>query len=192
MGNKSSRTGKPQGAGKRLAHVYPSPDGAAQEQEGSAQGPRDGQEARSAPQEEPEPQSDATQGDEPNQGVSGLPEWITFWIGLTIVMGTLLLMGYLHLTNEHGPPEFRINPLPNQASRLEAGYYLPIEVTNVGGQTAEEVSLKIILIPAEGSPEDQSYSIHFLSPRETDRSTIIFQNDPSQGTLEYTISFSDP
>lgn len=207
MDNKEpkSKAGPPSSPRRHTAHepdaatvrLYPSPESDEEQEresdDSAKQSREQGDDASSGKQEQEkdDKQEEGEKGDKKNEE-SGLPEWITFGVGLLIVVGTLLLMTYLHFTSESGPPEIQVSALTNQVPRRAAGYYLPVEVTNTGGETAEDVSVQLTLVPPEGSPESKTFAIRFLSPRETEKSTVIFQTDPTKGTIEYTVSFSNP
>ncbi|MDQ4078483.1 MAG: hypothetical protein M3220_19840 [Chloroflexota bacterium] len=150
------------------------------------------QQAQQRKSKQKEQQGKSQQKNQQEQQGTPLAEWIVFGISLTLLVTLIITLSYLHVTGESGPPEIRVLPLVQEVARHEAGYYLPVEVVNVGGETAENVSVSLTLRPPQGQAESKTYSIHFLSPRETDRSTVIFQSDPSQGTLHYTLSFSNP
>jgi uncharacterized protein (TIGR02588 family) len=110
-----------------------------------------------------------------------LLEWAVFAVGLVLVVATL---GYLVRESiaDHGkPPEVVVRlgePRPS-----ESGYLLPVEVTNTGQATAEDVLVPIFLEMSDGSREEAELSIAFL-PRNSKRNGwVSFRGDPSQGTL---------
>ena len=118
-------------------------------------------------------------------------EWAVFAIGLLLVLATL---GYLvseSIGDVGGPPEVvaRLgDPRPSAS-----GHLVPVEVTNVGETTAEDVRVPIFLELADGKREEAELSIAFL-PRNSKRDGwVSFRGDPRQGTLSLgAIAFEVP
>ena len=127
------------------------------------------------------------------QGESGgLPEWITFFAGLIVVLLTTILLTYLHFAGDQGPPEIRIEPLVDEVRAAEEGYYLPVAVHNAGGETAEDVQVEVTLDLPDGAPETITFTLRFLLPSETGEVTLLFSGDPRAGEITSTVSFKVP
>ena len=125
----------------------------------------------------------------------GLPEWVSFGIGLTIVLITTALLIYLHVTREDSPPLIVVEPVnaaPGETETMTGMYALPVFVENTGGQTAEDVLVQLTLETGQGEKETVSFTLRFLSPRERQIVTVQFQNDPAGGTLSHVLSFLTP
>ena len=122
----------------------------------------------------------------------GWPEWITFAVGLVIVLGVIGLQIYLHVEGETGPP--RIVVQPDLAALYQEGndYYLPVKITNEGGSTAEDVNVQISLENISGKAETISLLVDFLSPEEVSQPVVVFKTNPSQGDLTYLVTFKNP
>ena len=72
-------------------------------------------------------------------------------------------------------------------------YYLPVEVTNRGGRTAEEVVVQAELVGSDGSAEESEFTLDFLAGGETREGTAVFATDPSTGELTIDVaSFQSP
>lgn len=161
----------------------------------SGEGQNDGQGERSANEQEQEEQQDGggeQEAQQESQNGNGLPEWITFFVGLAIVLLTMGTLTYLHFTNERTPPEIQVIPRTESVRQTPTGFYLPVELRNLGGETAEDVGVDLTLTPPEGEPISRGFTIRFLASRESDTATVVFPIDPREGTLEHTISFFDP
>ena len=121
----------------------------------------------------------------------GLPEWISFGIGLAIVLATLALYIYVHYQGKMGPPQLDVKPHLDAVYTAGGSYYLPIDVSNTGGSTAQDVNVQVELNYGGGS-ETISYSTLFLPPQNSQQATLVFHHDPRQGKLSYIASFLKP
>jgi uncharacterized protein (TIGR02588 family) len=107
-------------------------------------------------------------------------EWTVFAIGLVLVLATL---GYLireSIVSGDGPPDVAVELGPPRPSRH--GYLLPVEVTNSGGTTAEDVRIPIFLELPDGRREEAEMDIAFLPPDSKRKGWVSFRSDPGQGT----------
>ena len=127
-----------------------------------------------------------------NQNKIGWPEWITFSIGLVAVIAILSLLTYLHFSSGNGDPRIAVNPQVNQITQYQGKYYLPVQVKNTGGKTAQNVIVQVQLTPQQGSPESLTFQIHFLTQQETTETTLIFNQDPSKGQINIISSYQLP
>ena len=135
------------------------------------------------------------QSQQPQPPRVGLPEWVSFGIGLAVVVATTAILVLLYLTGDSAPPLIVVEPAnaaPGETQTVAEMYVLPIFVENVGGQTAEDVLVQLTLESEQGAQESVSFTVRFLSPRERQIVTVQFQNDPAQGTLSHVVSFMNP
>lgn len=118
-------------------------------------------------------------------------EWTVFVIGLVLVIATLGYLVQESITARPGPPDViaRLGAVVPSAN----GYLVPVEVSNVGSATAEDVLVPIFLDLANGKQEEAELTIAFL-PRESRRNGwISFRSDPREGTLRLgAIAFEVP
>lgn len=135
--------------------------------------------------------SQGSQGGQDSQG-TGVPEWVTFFLGLAVILAITGLLTYFHFTSEKGPPEIRVIPLTAAVRQGPAGYFLPIDVRNDGGETAADVLVQMTLEPPEGKPETVTFTMRFLAGGKTEQATVLFDTDPEAGRLSSTVSFQDP
>ena len=124
----------------------------------------------------------------------GLPEWVTFAIGLTIVLGIAILYTVLHFSNSNTAPVIEVRPQLDRVYTRAGRYYLPVYVENTGGHTAEDVTINLSLSGADGQPETESVTanVRFMPPRETSTVLITFDYDPRTGSVQYRVSFKEP
>ncbi len=144
------------------------------------------------PQGQKQGQNSNQDQEQQQQQALGLPEWITFGVGLAIVLGIIVFLTYLHVTGPKGPPRIQVIMHTEQVTHQTEGYYLPIEVRNSGGKTAEDVNVAVTLQTDQGQPETISYNIHFLPSDENKKATFLFQKDPTHGELSYLVNFKNP
>ena len=110
-------------------------------------------------------------------------EWTTLVIGAVLILALVGLVTYLYVSGENRPPVVEATSLDREIRREESAYYVPIEVTNQGGETAEDVVIQAELSTGEGAPEVTEFAIDFLAGGETAEGTVVFSTDPSAGEL---------
>jgi uncharacterized protein (TIGR02588 family) len=111
-----------------------------------------------------------------------LPERITVGLAGLIVGLIASLVVYAWATQRNEPPILEINRL--EAIRATNGqFYVPFEVVNKGGKTAESIQA-IAELRINGRLEESSdLQIDFLSSDETEEGAFIFTQDPGKGEL---------
>jgi uncharacterized protein (TIGR02588 family) len=110
-------------------------------------------------------------------------EWTTLIIGAALILALVGLVTYLYVSGDNRPPVVEATPLDREIRREEGAYYVPIEVTNQGGRTAEDVVIQAELSTGAGAPEVTEFTIDFLAGGETAAGTVVFFTDPSAGEL---------
>ena len=118
-------------------------------------------------------------------------EWTVFTAGLVLVLATLGFLVRESIVGDEGPPEVvaRVGePRPSVS-----GHLVPVEVSNIGRTTAEDVLVPILLDLPGGRREEAELNIAFL-PRGSKRNGwVSFRGDPRQGTLTLgAIAFEVP
>jgi uncharacterized protein (TIGR02588 family) len=109
-------------------------------------------------------------------------EWVTFAIASSILATLVGLVIYSWLTKKQEPPIISVTR--NAAIREQKGqFYVPFEVANTGGETAESVQIIAELRVKGEVVESGDLQIDFLSSGETEAGAFIFSRDPSQGEL---------
>lgn len=109
-------------------------------------------------------------------------EWVTFAIACFILTAVIGLVLYNWLTKKQEPPIISVTR--NTAIREEKGqFYVPFEVANTGGETAESVQIIAELRVKGEVVESGDLQIDFLSSGETEEGAFIFSRDPRQGEL---------
>jgi uncharacterized protein (TIGR02588 family) len=108
-------------------------------------------------------------------------EWATFGAA-SAVLGTVLgLIGYAWVTTPQEPPILEVQP--SEIRSVNGQFYVPFEVVNTGGETAEAIQVIAELRIGGGVEEQGEQQIDFLSRKETEEGAFIFSQDPRQGEL---------
>jgi uncharacterized protein (TIGR02588 family) len=114
-------------------------------------------------------------------------EWISFCFASLILAVIVSLVGYTWLNDKDEPPVLSLST--KQTIREANGqFYVPFEVVNSGGETAESVQIMAELeINGEVSETGQQ-QIDFLSRGEKEEGAFIFNRDPRQGKLTVRVA----
>ncbi len=109
-------------------------------------------------------------------------EWAVFGVGLALVVSTLAYLVYDGATSADTPPEVEVRLGEPRAGG--AGFLVPVRVFNRGGQTAEGVTVEVVL-ETGGSPEPErgEFTVAFLPRRSTREGWVAFSTDPRAGKL---------
>jgi uncharacterized protein (TIGR02588 family) len=139
--------------------------------------------------ESEEPQTRESGGEEAT-GKRGrsVAEWTTLAISIILILGLLALVTYVSITGGDEPPIVAARSLPDEIRHEGEAYYLPVEVTNHGGRTAQEVLIKAELVAGDGSAEETEFTLDFLAGGETREGTAVFATDPSTGELTIDVA----
>ena len=130
-------------------------------------------------------------------------EWVSLAVSGLLLASLLGLIGYEHFSRGSAPPLIQVRPQldavredPDGQGRTRGQgvtYYVPVEVKNLGDQTAEDVVVELVLQPPQGEPERAEVTIHLLAGGATQATTAIFRSDPRRGTLTATArSYLEP
>jgi uncharacterized protein (TIGR02588 family) len=116
------------------------------------------------------------------QSKRSIAEWITF-AGASLFLSTVFgLIGYSWLNTPQEPPLLTVRH--SVAVPKENGqFYVPFEVINTGGETAEAIQI-IAELRVDGQvKETGEQQVDFLSRKEKEEGTFIFSEDPRQGQV---------
>jgi uncharacterized protein (TIGR02588 family) len=109
-------------------------------------------------------------------------EWAVFGVGLVLVLATLSYLVYDGATAADTPPDVEVRL--GAARPGGAGFLVPVTVFNRGGQTAEGVSVEVVLeAPGLPEPERGEFTVAFLPRRGTREGWVSFRTDPRSGKL---------
>ena len=107
-------------------------------------------------------------------------EWAVFGVGLALVLGVLGFLAYDGATTADAPAEFQIEL--GRAEQRADGFHVPVRVKNSGGETAEGVTVEVLL-EAAGRAERGEFVLAFLPRGGTREASVTFHTDPAAGRL---------
>ena len=109
-------------------------------------------------------------------------EWVVFGVGLVLVVSTLAYLVYDGATAAGTPPDVEVRL--GEPRRGGRGFLVPVTVVNRGGETAEGVTVEVVLEGA-GSPEPErsEFTVAFLPRGGAREGWVVFRSDPRAGTL---------
>lgn len=108
-------------------------------------------------------------------------ERITLVISALILVGILGLAGWSSVRTGDAPASISVEANLDDVRETESGFYVPIMVTNTGGQTAQDVTVTGELDLGEDIPETAEITIDFLAGGETEYADLIFSSHPNEG-----------
>ena len=107
-------------------------------------------------------------------------EWAVFAAGLALVCGVLGFLAYDGATAGDRPAQFQIE-LGRPEQRGD-GFHVPVRVKNAGGETAEGVTVEVLLEGA-GATERGEFVVAFIPRGGTREASVTFHTDPGAGHL---------
>jgi uncharacterized protein (TIGR02588 family) len=116
-----------------------------------------------------------------------LAEWVTF-SGASFILAVIIgLVGYTWLTDKNQPP---IVSVTNKQTirEIDGQFYVPFEVVNTGGDTAESVQIMAELQIDGKVAETGEQQIDFLSRGEKEEGAFVFSHNPNQGQLTIRVA----
>jgi uncharacterized protein (TIGR02588 family) len=109
-------------------------------------------------------------------------EWAVFAVGLALVVSVLAYLIYDGATMGSDPPRIEVRlGTPGEGAH---NFIVPVTVTNHGDETAEGVSIEVLMESGEGGePARGELTIAFLPRRATREGFVTFQQDPRAARL---------
>jgi uncharacterized protein (TIGR02588 family) len=103
------------------------------------------------------------------------PEWVTFAVSCTVLAVTVaLIMSQAVSTPQPAAP---VAERRGAVSRLEGRFVVPVKVTNLGDEAAQNVQI-VAELQVGDLVETGDQSIDFLSGGESETVYFVFDNDP--------------
>ena len=113
-------------------------------------------------------------------------ERITLVASIIVLVSILSVAVWSNVRTGEAPPDIVVEVDMENVREMDAGFYVPIEITNNGGTTAEDLVVSGELDLGEGDPETADVTIAFLAGGETEAAEMVFSAHPEDG--EFTIS----
>lgn len=111
-----------------------------------------------------------------------LAEWVTFSAATLILAGIFGLVCYTWVNDKHEPPILSVTN-KQKIREVNGQFYVPFEIINTGGETAESVQIMAELKINNEVIETGEQQIDFLSRSEREEGAFIFKTDPRKGQL---------
>ncbi len=122
-----------------------------------------------------------------------IAEWTTLGTSVLILFAVIVLLSYEYFASSARQPVVEAQPQLEEIRQAGGAYYLPVDVTNRGERTAEDVRVQVSLSSGQGQQETSQFSLKFLAGSATERGTVIFREDPLKGNITVdAISFRKP
>ncbi|MHC0061472.1 TIGR02588 family protein [Nostoc sp. UIC 10890] len=115
-----------------------------------------------------------------------IAEWVTFSIASFILAIIVSLVGYTWLNEKNQPPILAVTK-KETIREIDGQFYVPFEVVNSGGDTAESVQIMAELLIDGKVTETGEQQIDFLSSGESEEGAFIFSKNPRQGQLNLRV-----
>ncbi|MEJ6479959.1 TIGR02588 family protein [Nostoc punctiforme UO1] len=115
-----------------------------------------------------------------------ISEWVTFSIASFILAIIVSLVGYTWLNEKNQPPIVSVTK-KETIREIDGQFYVPFEVVNSGGDTAESVQIMAELMIDGKVTETGEQQIDFLSSGESEEGAFIFTKNPRQGKLNLRV-----
>ncbi|MDZ8241383.1 MAG: TIGR02588 family protein [Nostoc sp. ChiQUE01a] len=116
-----------------------------------------------------------------------LAEWVTFSVASFILAIIVSLVVYTWLNEKNQPPVISVSR-KETIREINGQFYVPFEVANTGGDTAESVQIIAELVIDGKVAESGEQQIDFLSSREREEGAFVFSQNPGQGKLNLRIA----
>lgn len=121
-----------------------------------------------------------------------LAEWLTFSIATLILTGIVGLVCYTWVNDKHEPPILSVTN-KEKIREVNGQFYVPFEIINTGGETAESVQIMAELKINNQVAETGEQQIDFLSTSEKEEGAFVFSTDPRKGQLTLRVaSYKSP
>lgn len=121
-----------------------------------------------------------------------LAEWVTFSAATLILTGIVGLVCYTWVNDKHEPPILSVTN-KEKIREVNGQFYVPFEIINTGGETAESVQIMAELKINNQIAETGEQQIDFLSRSEKEEGAFVFSTDPRKGQLTLRVaSYKSP
>ena len=110
-------------------------------------------------------------------------EWVTFGVAACVVLAVVGLI-LVQVPGDQQPPAPVVRV--GEAVERAGGFVVPVDVTNDGDETAQNVQVTATLTVDDGEATSDQV-IDFLAGGEEERLEFVFEDDPADGELEVVV-----
>lgn len=121
-----------------------------------------------------------------------LPERITLTVSVLLLLTLVLLVTYLNYSGGQAPASIVVEPRWAEVREEDEQFYLPVEVSNSGDQTAIDLWVRLTLHGSAPEPQQAEIRAATLAGSATLRAVLRFDDDPREGDLREMVSFVEP
>lgn len=123
----------------------------------------------------------------PRQEAARIPwsEWAVAAVGSVLVLGVILYMAYLALTEHGAPPD--ISLAIERVHPASGGYLAEIVAVNSGGTTAADVTIEAVMKHRGRDIESRQLMFDFLPMHSERTAGIVFERDPGEFQVELRV-----
>ncbi|MDX2231812.1 MAG: TIGR02588 family protein [Leptolyngbyaceae cyanobacterium bins.349] len=129
----------------------------------------------------PEPQPE---GKRPPRSMA---EWVTFGVA-SLALGAIAGLVIYSWTTERDQPPMLTLSRPEPIRQHKGQFYIPFEIVNTGGETAESVQVVAELKRNGNVEETGDLQIDFLARNEREKGAFVFTQNPQDGDLVLRVS----
>lgn len=118
-------------------------------------------------------------------------EWGAAALGLILTLSILAYLVREGLMEEPGPPALLVAQA--SAIRTDAGFVLPVTVTNSADETAAAVEVRGVLLVPGAAPEERRAAFAYVPGKGEARGGLVFSQDPASGGLTLSVEgYAEP
>lgn len=108
-------------------------------------------------------------------------EWAVTIVSGILVVFTLGFLGYQMIFEEETPPNIAV--VLGEVSQKDGAFAVPIEVSNHGSETAENVVIKVVL-QDDSDIEKAEITFAFLPGKSSENGYVVFSKKPESKNLK--------
>ncbi|MGI8734539.1 MAG: hypothetical protein ACR2LM_14695 [Pyrinomonadaceae bacterium] len=109
-------------------------------------------------------------------------EWFVFALGLILVSATLSYLIYAGASMGHEPPSIEV--LLGTPEKQQFNFIVPVTVLNHGDETAEGVSIEVVMETGGEVKARGELEVAFLPRHATREGWVTFEQDPRTSQLK--------
>lgn len=115
---------------------------------------------------------------------------ITLGLSVLLLVGLAALIIGLEVSRGEMPPQFRVIPDYEAATKTEGAWSLPVMITNTGDLAADAVRVDIVRPVAGEDPEIAELEFVFVAGGEQVAGVAVFDERPTAETIEIDVQSS--
>ncbi len=126
-------------------------------------------------------------GDSTSQQRHSLPERVTLFLSVAVVLGLIGYIGWHGLFVAKGPPMIEPRVLVKKAVERGGQWLVPIEVKNLSDLPLEEVNVAVEMMTREGEKTEITLTSPYLPERGSEEMIVVSELPPAQAKLRATV-----